>query len=73
MTTNENSRRMTRPVCAECGATTMGLIISTQGGARVASIASERSRRVYCGTCADARIDAMNLRDRQVAAARSAK
>lgn len=42
--------------CNDCGAKTIGWIITVRGGSRVRSIAGLRSRGVKCERCADERI-----------------
>lgn len=51
--------------CTRCGASTIGWVISVQGGSRVRSIGWSRSRGIKCADCADARI--AELRAQEIA------
>lgn len=51
--------------CSECGAKTLGFMITVQGGTRLLSVAVPRGRKPYCVSCGTERIADMNARDRR--------
>jgi hypothetical protein len=65
MTEQTASRSISSPACAVCGATTIGYMISIQGGTRTWSVASRRSKKVYCKQHAQERVRELDARDRR--------
>lgn len=56
--------------CSNCGASTLGYMVTTQGGTRTYDVAVPRSRKVYCKDCAKTRVEELNERDRRRTSAR---
>lgn len=51
--------------CDRCGNRTLGFTITTQGGTRVLSVASRRSKGNYCKACGNTRINELNAADKR--------